>query len=353
MVISLILAVTFVPLVLVLVFLGLVFSWLRMRRATRDDVVDLVALQKEPQEQVATEKYQGCKSSEPLPQLPALGLHEDGYLMAPNPRLEGKNFGNHTIESMTNMSRRPSNTSTTPPKHFSSLNESPSREALAVFDFDDSPSKPPIPARSIKRASGILRTPVTTPPTIKVETASPSNTSEASNRTQPLRLSPTIIGRAHARQTIEANAKTDETKPIPFSSVPITHINDPTSDSLPPTPARASAYLKQSLNQNQKYPYVPKDAEGMQAMVANREMMEIENWRPDLQKKLAAGKLDLKSKKSGQSMIGKRNSAIREYVKSFPEQNPWRMMIARRSRDVEAQQGEDEFMARFGGGRYE
>lgn len=377
---SLILAATFVPLVLVIVLLRLAFAWLRMRRANRDEVVDLVALQKEPQKPITTnDNYEGRKSTEPFPRLPSISLDDNSsFTNISYTKPIGKTYGklqrithNSTIP-LVNSDHTSSNTLTTPPKPFSSLTESPSCEALAAFEFSDTPSKPPLPARSLKRASGSLYIPVSTTPTIEVESASPPSTSEVSvkDKIQPLRLSPTAIGRAHARQTIEAmEARNDEIKPvpalIPFSSVPITHIKNPTSDDLPPTPVRASTYLKQNFNQTPADPCVPKDAKDMQAMMANREMMGIEAWRPGLPKNLAAGKLGLSSqnthgrgltsKISGINMHGKRNSAIREYVRNFPEQNPWRRIVARRSRDVEAQQEhtEDEFMNRFGVGGFE
>jgi hypothetical protein len=64
-------------------------------------------------------------------------------------------------------------------------------------------------------------------------------------------------------------------------------------------------------------------------------------------------------KKSGVNMHGKRNSAIREYVRGFPEQNPWRKLMGRekgRGEDFgigigfeDGKEGEEEFMRRFGG----
>jgi hypothetical protein len=102
----------------------------------------------------------------------------------------------------------------------------------------------------------------------------------------------------------------------------------------------------------------------MRALLANRSMMEIEAWRPDLQKRLVENRDNKESstmevarmlgmkKKSGINMHGKRNSAIREYVRGFPEQNPWRKLRVRSMKDLrggDLERGDEEFMRRFGG----
>jgi hypothetical protein len=401
MFLSLILAVTLMPLVVILSLLGLVVTWLRTRRTNRDDVVDLVAMQKPVTPEPG---YEICISTEPFPQLPSMGLNDSADLMGtPYAQAQVKNYGDlqHLAHYPTNPpmknGRTPFNTPselvTTPSKRFNALNESPTREALAAFDFADTPSKPPIPARSLKRTSGRSFIPVATPrkikteapPQIKIEPASPSIGSELSSqdKLQPLHRSPTSLGRAHARQTIEAiQSRANDTKPtpipssnpIPFASVPITHIANPTSDDLPPTPNRASYYITPNIHtlptprhitQSQSSPpYLPSNTTGMRALLANRSMMEIEAWRPDLQKRLVENRDNKESstmevarmlgmkKKSGINMHGKRNSAIREYVRGFPEQNPWRKLRVRSMKDLrggDLERGDEEFMRRFGG----
>lgn len=334
---SLILAVTFLPLVLVAVLFGLLLAWLHMRRVNRGDVVDLGALQKESMEPAAAdEAVEGRKSVEPFPQLPSMNIHDTGgILMQPDEGFENvQRVSHHLTEHIDNPDRTPSNTFTTPPK-------STSHEALAAFDFSDTPSKPPLPTRSLKRASGSNQTSTNAILTTKFEPAS-SSASEADNKIRPL----AIPSRAPSRSG--DSFKPEATTPIPlkFSAVPIAHIGSPISDDLPPTPTRASAFLHK--------PIMPKDEEAMQAMMANREMMEMEAWRPDRAKAEGiASRHELMKKKSGVNMHGKRNSAIREYVKHFPEQNPWRKMMAKRSKDfhVEEGPGEREFMQKFGGGR--
>jgi hypothetical protein len=337
---SLILAVTFVPLVLVTSLIGLLIAWLHMRRVNRCDVVDLVALHKESLRHVpADEAVEGRKSIEPFPQLPSMDLHDAGGLLSTS------YYENLPTQPIDNVGLTQSNTHSTPPNG-TSLIESPSREALAAFNFSNTPSKPPLPARSLKRFSGSNQPSPNATPAIKIEPASP-RASEADDKTQPLiyrktRLSPDIPSRASSRSP--ENIKSEDIKPIPFSAVPIAHIGTPMSDDLPPTPTRASAYLHK--------PIMPKDDEGMQAMMKNREMMEMEGWRPDRARAEGiASRQGLMKKKSGVNMHGKRNSAILEYVRNFPEQNPWRKMMARRSKDehVEEGRGEEEFMQKFGG----
>jgi hypothetical protein len=341
---SLILAVTFVPLVLVIALIVLLITWLRRRRVNHSDVVDLVALHKESLKHVAAdEAVEGRKSVEPFPQLPSMDLHDTGGLLSTS------YYENLPTLPIDNVGLTQPNIHSTPSDR-TSLVESPSREALAAFNFSNTPSKPPLPARSLKRVSGSNQPSPNATPAIKIEPASP-RASEAEDKIQPLifpktRLSPDIPSRGSSR--IPENTKSENIKPIPFSAVPIAHIGSPISDDLPPTPTRASAYLHK--------PIMPKDDEGMQAMMKNREMMEMEGWRPDRARAEGiASRQGLMKKKSGVNMHGKRNSAILEYVRNFPEQNPWRKMMAGRNKDVHVEEGrgEQEFTQKFGGGRWE
>ena len=394
---SLILAATLMPLVVILSLIGLAITWLRTRRANRGNVLDLVAMQKpvtpEPSYEIRT-------STEPFPQLPSMGLKDSADLMdTAYAQAQVKNYGDlqRVVHYPTNPSMNhsrtpfntPSNRVTTPSKQISVVNKSSTCEALAAFEFADTPSKPPLPARSLKRTSGRSLIPVARLPEIKIEPASPSIGSELSthDKSQPLHRSPTSIGRAHARQTIEAiEARANDTKPppisssnpIPFAAVPITHIANPTSDDLPPTPNRASYYsitpnihtrpTSRHITQSQSSPpYLPSTPTGMRALLGNRSTMEIEAWRSGLQQRLRhheKAHMELhelmrtrKKNNFGINMQGKRNSAIREYIRGFPEQNPWRKLRAKSMKDLsgggegrgDLERRDEEFMRRFGG----
>lgn len=192
---SLILAVTLMPLVIVLLLLGLAITWLRMRRAAHDDVVDLVAMRKPV---TPDPNYELRTSTEPFPYLPPVSV-DNSRMSMDAAFIRKKDFGDFT--RCTHHPTEPPVTTddslTTPTKRISILSESPSSEALAAFDFD-TPSKPPVPQRSLKRSSGRSLHSVPTP-IIKIEPASPSNPSllfpQPDN--QPLHLSPIAIGRAH------------------------------------------------------------------------------------------------------------------------------------------------------------